>query len=122
LFGEGGLWTGHFGGSLTAGTGTPIAAVLLATQALLFVVSLVADAIWIPISSQGFLAATLLFAVVVGLDALIVGLGWKRAPWWAFVVTIAWIFGVIPYARRRQYLRRSGRTCWRLAGRMRRSQ
>jgi hypothetical protein len=66
-----------------------ITAVLFGTQVLLFLVSLAADAIWFPVTSQGFFAAMLLFAVLVGLDALSVGLGWKRAAWWAFVVTIA---------------------------------
>jgi hypothetical protein len=85
-----------------------IAAVVFGTQVLLFQVSLVVDAIWFPVNSQGFFAAMLLFAVLVGLDALSVSLGWKRAAWWAFIVTIAWIFGAIPYARHRQHLRRSG--------------
>jgi hypothetical protein len=53
-------------------------------------------------------AAMLLFALLVGLDVLSVGLGWKRAAWWAFIVTIAWAFGTIPHSRQRQHLRRSG--------------
>jgi hypothetical protein len=85
---------------------TAIAGWLFAAQVVLFVSSLVVDAMWFPVTSYGFFAAMLLFAGYVFLDALQVGYSFWRAFFWASVVTIGWIFGAIPYALRRQHRRR----------------
>jgi hypothetical protein len=77
------------------------AAWLFGLQVALSAVSRVVDALWFPVTSQGFFAAMLLFAVLVGMDALQAGMGARRAALWATIVTLGWIFGAVPYARRR---------------------
>ena len=77
------------------------AAWLFGLQVALFAISRVVDSIWFPVTSQGFFAAMLVFACLVGMDALQAGLGYRRAAYWATVVTVGWFFGGIPYARRR---------------------
>jgi hypothetical protein len=51
----------------------------------------------------------LLFATLVFVDARSVRMPIRRAAFWAGAVTIGMIFGAIPYARRRQSLRRDAR-------------
>ena len=85
---------------------TAIAVWLFAAQVVLLLISRAVDAIWFPVTSYGFFAAMLLFAGYVFLDALQVRYSFWRACFWATVVTIGWIFGAIPYALRRQHLRR----------------
>ena len=84
-----------------------IAGWLFGAQLLVFALSRVVDAVWFPETSYGFFAAMLLFGGYVLLDALQVGYGLGRATLWAIAVTIGWIFGAIPYARRRQHRRRT---------------
>ena len=83
-----------------------IAASLFAVQVALFAASRAVDLLVVPETGYGFLAAMLLFAGLVFADALSVGLGTKEAVAWASVVTLGWIVGAVPYARRRQHLRR----------------
>jgi hypothetical protein len=84
-----------------------IAGWLFGAQVVVFAISRVVDAVWFPETSYGFFAAMFLFAGYVALDSLQVGMGLKRSVLWASAVTLLWIFGAIPYARRRQHLRRN---------------
>src|SRR3712207_4027774 len=69
----------------------------------LFLVARVVGRLWFPATGYGFLAATLLFLVLVWLDAASVGM--RRAWLWAGVAPFVPLLGTIPYARRRCALR-----------------
>jgi hypothetical protein len=85
-----------------------IAVSLFAVQVVLFLIGRAVDwAVGGP-RAYGFFVAMLIYACLVGLDALSVRMPLRRAAFWAAVVTFGLIFGAIPYARRRQHLRRGG--------------
>ena len=83
-----------------------IAASLFAVQAALFAASRVVDLFVVPGTGYGFLTAMLIFAGLVFADAHSAGLGTKMAAAWASMVTLGWLFGAVPYAWRREQLRR----------------
>ena len=83
-----------------------IATSLVVVQVALFLIGRGIDLATQSAVAYGFFATMLLFATLVFVDALSVRMPLRRAAFWAAVVTIGMIFGAIPYARRRQSLRR----------------
>ena len=86
-----------------------IATSLVVVQVALFLVGRAIDLATQSAVAYGFFAAMLLFATLVFADALSVRMPIRRAAFWAAAVTIGMIFGAIPYAHRRQSLRRDVR-------------
>jgi hypothetical protein len=95
----------HHAWSMDQQSWQTVAGVIFATQVAFFLVGLGVDRIWFPDTSQGFFLAMALFGVLVGIDAMLAGFTPRRAAIWAVLVTGGWIFGAIPYARRRQHAR-----------------
>jgi hypothetical protein len=83
-----------------------IAAWLFDLQVTAWAISLVVDRVWFPDTPYAFFAAMVAFGGYVFVDALTVGFGLKKAFLWGSAVTLGWIVGAIPYARRRAHLHR----------------
>lgn len=79
-----------------------VAVALFAIQVVMFLVGVGIDQIVGGTASYGFLGGMGLFAGLILLDAISVGITTGRAIFWAVVVTIGTIFGALPYAYARR--------------------
>jgi hypothetical protein len=76
--------------------------ILFGIQALLFLIGVGVDQIVGGTASYGFLGGMGLFAGLILLDALSLGMAVRSAIVWAIVVTLGTIFGALPYTNARR--------------------